>query len=314
MNRQRLNLLFNLARIIISAGLLYWVFRNAGLDQIADVVKNAQPAWIAAALALSVIGIVVRAYRWQIFLNAVDARPPFARLVYLYFAGQFFSSFLPTGFAGDAVRVIEAGEGVERAKAAGTVIVDRLSGFIGLFALALVALPFARDQIPASLAWGVGAASIGVVAGATLLFEGRLLRLVTRPLPRAVSLDSDGFVGRVYRAITDCGGRAVFGALIVSTVFNLIQLTANYFMALALKLDVTVGELLIYIPIATVALLLPISISGLGVREGTYIFLFSRLASAQATALSFSAYSLDLFNGLIGGALYLIRGIIGLRK
>ncbi|MEK7312161.1 MAG: lysylphosphatidylglycerol synthase transmembrane domain-containing protein, partial [Chloroflexota bacterium] len=253
MSRKQRDLLFNLARIVISAGLLFWVIRSAGLDQIVGVARNPQPGWIVAAFALSALGIIVRAYRWQILLNAVSARPPFGRLVYLYFVGQFFSSFLPTGFAGDAVRVIEAGEDVERAKAAGTVIVDRLSGFIGLFALALVALPFAGDQIPAALAWGVGAASIGVVAGAVLLFEGGLLRFVTRPLPRALSLDSDGFVGRTYKAITDCGGRAVIGALIVSTVFNLIQLAANYFMALALGLDVTIGELVLYIPIATVA-------------------------------------------------------------
>ncbi|MEK6573812.1 MAG: lysylphosphatidylglycerol synthase transmembrane domain-containing protein [Chloroflexota bacterium] len=314
MSRKQRDLLFNLARIVISAGLLFWVIRSAGLDQIVGVARNAQPGWIVAAFALSAIGIIVRAYRWQILLNAVSARPPFGRLVYLYFVGQFFSSFLPTGFAGDAVRVIEAGEDVERAKAAGTVIVDRLSGFIGLFALALVALPFAGDQIPAALAWGVGAASIGVVAGAVLLFEGRLLRFVTRPLPRALSLDSDGFVGRTYKAITDCGGRAVIGALIVSTVFNLIQLAANYFMALALGLDVTIGELVLYIPIATVALLIPISVSGLGVREQIYVLLFNRLTAAQATALSFSAYSLDLFNGLIGGVLYLARGLLGLRK
>lgn len=314
MSRRQRDLLFNLARIAISAGLLFWVIRNAGLDQIVGVARSAQPGWIIAAFALSALGIIVRAYRWQILLNAVGARPPFGRLVYLYFAGQFFSSFLPTGFAGDAVRVLEAGEGVERAKAAGTVIVDRLSGFIGLFALALAALPFAGDQIPAALAWGVGAASFGVVAGAALLFEGRLLRFVTRPLPRALSLDSDGFVGRTYQAITGCGGRAVIGALIVSTVFNLIQLAANYFMALALGLDVTIGELVLYIPIATVALLIPISVSGLGVREQIYVLLFNRLAAAQATALSLSAYSLDLFNGLIGGVLYLARGVIGLRK
>ena len=314
MSRKQRDLLFNLARIVISAGLLFWVIRSAGLDQIVGVARNAQPGWIVAAFALSALGIIVRAYRWQILLNAVSARPPFGRLVYLYFVGQLFSSFLPTGFAGDAVRVLEAGEDVERAKVAGTVIVDRLSGFIGLFALALVALPFAGVQIPAALAWGVGAASFGVVAGAVLLFEGRLLRFVTRPLPRALSLDSDGFVGRTYRAITDCGGRAVVGALIVSTVFNLIQFAANYFMALALGLDVTIGELVLYIPIATVALLIPISVSGLGVREQIYVLLFNRFTAAQATALSFSAYSLDLFNGLIGGVLYLARGVIGLRK
>jgi len=313
MNRKQVDRLLNVIRILLSAGLLFWVVRNAGFMQIVGVARQAQPGWIVIAFALSILGMLIRAYRWKILLNAVGAQPPFRRLVYLYFVGQFFSSFLPTGFAGDAVRVLEAGEGVDRAKAAGTVIVDRLSGFIGLFALALVALPFAWSQVPAALAWGIGAASVAVMLGAALLFEGRLLRFITRPLPSALSLESKGFVGRTYTAITDCGGRAVLGAFGVSTVFNLIQLAANYCMALALGLPVTLGELMLYIPIATVVLLIPLSISGLGLREQVYVLLFSHLTAAEATALSFSAYALDLFDGLIGGLLYLVRGLFGLK-
>lgn len=313
MKRSHSRWILNAARVLVSAGLLIWVLGSAGFDSLAGIIRAARPEWALAAFTLSLVGIFVRALRWRFLLHAVGARPPYRRLVYLYFVGQFFSSLLPTGFAGDAVRVLEAGD-VERAKAAGTVIVDRLSGFISLFALALAALPFAGSQVPAVVAWGVGIASAAVAGGAALLFEGRLLRQITARLPSALSLTAEGFIGRTYAAVLVCGGRAVGYAIVISTVFNLIQLIANYFMARALRVEVTIGELILFIPIAAAALLAPISVSGLGVREQIYVALFARLAAAQAAALSLGAYALDLGNGLVGGALYLARGAMGLGR
>jgi len=60
----------------------------------------------------------------------------------------------------------------------------------------------------------------------------------------------------------------------------------------------------------------PISIGGLGVREGIYVTLFGQvgLSAAQATVLSLGVYSLDVFTGLLGGMIYLLAGVLGLRK
>ena len=105
----------NFGRIVVSAGLLAWILSRVGLDKLIALARGANPGLLALAGSLTIVGIVIRAWRWQVLLNAIGARPPFRRLVYLYFVGQFFSAFLPTGFAGDVVRVLEAGEGVSRA-------------------------------------------------------------------------------------------------------------------------------------------------------------------------------------------------------
>lgn len=330
----------NLLRIVVSAGLLTWVLSRVGLDKLAGTVRGANLALIAFAGLLSIAGIFVRAWRWQILLRAIGARPPFRRLAYLYFVGQFFSTFLPTGFAGDVVRVLEAGEGVSSTQAAGTVLVDRLTGFIGLFLLALVALPFSGGLLPREWAWGIAALSLAVVAGSILLFEGRILRAGADRLNRAYqaplrrpaqSDDAErtsslipqpsafaSWLARAYDVIVACGARAILGALGISTLFNVMQIAANLTLARALGLNVSPIYFALFVPIATISLLLPISIAGLGVREQIYLTLFASpavgLSGPQAIALSLGAYGLDLVNGIVGGVLYLAAGALGLRK
>jgi len=315
MNRRAL---LNVARIVVSAGLLAWVLSRVGLADLAAMMRGADPGLLALAAGISVVGVVVRAWRWQVLLRAVGARVPFRRLVYLNFVGQFFSSFLPTGFAGDVVRVLEAGDGASPAQAAGTVLVDRLTGFVGLFALALIALPFSRGLIPPEWAWGIAGLSAVVIAGAGVLFEGRLLRRVTGRLPGGLSLASGSWLARAYDVITACGWRAILGALGVATLFNLMQIAFSWIFALALGIQAAPLYFALFIPIATVALLVPLSISGLGVREQIYLTLFASpavgLAGAEAVALSLGAYALDLVTAVVGGVLYFGAGALGLRR
>jgi hypothetical protein len=63
-------------------------------------------------------------------------------------------------------------------------------------------------------------------------------------------------------------------------------------------------------------LLLPISVSGLGVREGIYVLLFAQVGvgQEQALAFSFAYYSIDLFAGLLGGLIYLLASLGRLRR
>lgn len=320
MKGQRRGRWLNLARVVISLGLLTWVLSRAGVGALIDLARGARLGLLSMAIGLMVLGVVVRAYRWRLLLGAVGARPPFGRLVYLYFVGSFFNAFLPTGFGGDVVRVLEAGEGLRSEQAAGTVLVDRLSGFIGLFGLALAALPFAHGLAPAQTMWLIGGLAVAVVGGSALLFEGRALRRLTAVLPRPLSLASGGWLARAYDVIVACGARAILGALAVSTLFNAIQIAANVLLARSLGISISAWYFVLFIPVATIALLTP-TISGLGVRETIYVSLFAQpavgldpvYAVTQATALSLGAWLMEIANGLTGGVLYIVRGAFGLR-
>ena len=315
-NPRTRRLLLSLARIAISAGLLAWVFSRSGVRALLDPVKGADLRFLAMAYALAVAGMLIRTVRWRILLTAVGAKVSFKRLLYLYFVGGFFNVFLPTGLGGDVVRVLEIGPGATSEQAAGTVLVDRLAGFVALFVMALAALPFASGLLPPGLALAIGLLAGGVCLGAVLLFEGRILPRLTARLPARLSLDSGGWLGRTYAVITLCGARAIWGALGVSAVYNLSVIWAGVFVARAFGLQVSAWYFLLFIPITVLALLVPISIGGLGVRESIYVTLFGQvgLTAAQATVLSLGVYSLDVVTGLVGGGLYLVAGLRGLRR
>jgi uncharacterized protein (TIRG00374 family) len=316
MNPKTRSLLFNLARIVISAGLLAWVLSSAGLEQLAAAARNADLRLYALAVALSFAGMFIRSLRWQALLNAVGARVPFWRVVYLYFIGAFFNTFLPTGFGGDVIRVLEVGEGATSEQAAGTTLVDRLTGFIILFVLALAALPFSYRLLPANLAALIGLLAAGVLLGSILLFEGRLLRRLTGWLPRRLSLAGDAWVGKTYAVITACGRRGILSALFWSLVFNLLHVWSNILVARALGINVSGWVFFMFVPVTTAALIVPISISGFGVREGLYVALFGQLGitTASALALSLATYTLDFVTGLAGGVIYFAAGLLGLRR
>lgn len=327
MNPRLRQILSSLARIGISAGLLAFIVLNVGPAQIVKVVSTANLQLFGLAILLALVGVVVRAWRWQILLRAVGARVPFGHTVYLYFVGSFFNTFLPTGFGGDVVRVLEIGEGASSQQAAGTTVVDRLTGFIVLFLLALVALPFSTGLLTPQTTLLIVVLAGAVVAGSALLFEGRALRwligrfasltwLARHPRLNHLYGAGLGWVERTYAVITACGARALAGAMFWSLVFNLLQIAANVLVGEALGLRVSPWTFFLFVPVATAALLVPITISGFGVREGIYIGLFGEVGvnQAQATALSLGSYALDFASGVLGGIIYLASGLMGLRR
>jgi uncharacterized membrane protein YbhN (UPF0104 family) len=307
--------LLNLGRIALSIGLLAWILSAAGVAQLAEVARRADLRLYGLALTVAFAGILVRSLRWRWLLRAVGATVPLRRIIYLYFIGSFFNTFLPTGFGGDVVRVLEIGPGATSDQAAGTALVDRLTGFIILFVLALVTLPFSYRLLPANLTVIIGLMALAVLGGSALLLEGRLLRRATGWLPRSASLAGDAWIGRTYGVITACGRRGVLGALFWSLVFNLLQIFANVLVARALGVNVSAWVFFMIVPLATAVLLVPISISGFGVREGLYVALFGQLGvgPALALALSLATYSLDFSTGLAGGGIYFAAGLFGLR-
>jgi uncharacterized membrane protein YbhN (UPF0104 family) len=88
----------------------------------------------------------------------------------------------------------------------------------------------------------------------------------------------------------------------------------NYVIAVALGIHISPWYFLIFIPIISFLLTLPVSFSGLGVREGGYILLFGQagVPSSLAFAMSLCVYAVAVATGLIGGLLYASQGYRGL--
>jgi uncharacterized membrane protein YbhN (UPF0104 family) len=306
----------NILRVLISVGALGFLLWQIGLGDTLTVLRSADLRLLLAAFLLFLVSLVIRAGRWAVLLWALDLQVSFKRLVYLYFVGTFYNSFLPSGFGGDVARAVELTQDTPPPAAVGTVLVDRMTGLLVLLVIGLLALPFSIANLPS---WLVGlliaVAGGGLVAGA-LILEGRLLRRATAWLPDRLSLAGSGTLGRIYAAVSGCGWRAIGQALAISLVFNLINILINFLCGRAVGIDLSLGYYFVTAPLISISLMIPVSIGGIGVRDWVVVALFDPVgvSSNTAASMSLSLYAVSAAAGLVGGLLYGIQGLGEMRQ
>ncbi|MCD4738675.1 MAG: flippase-like domain-containing protein [Anaerolineae bacterium] len=304
---KRTKIPFTLLKVIISLGLLvYLLCFQIDLVQFWAVVRKARWGYLLAATLLMVAGTALRAVRWQVLLRALEIEVPLRRLVYLYFVGSFFNIFLPSGLGGDAVKMAELAQSTDRApEAIGTTLVDRATGLWVLFLLALLALPFSADLLPAGwLPLIAVSAVVGVLGGWLVLASPLVPWLGTR-----VRLPGQEKMERFYRSISQLGYPALGRACLVSLVFDLLLIAFNVLVALSFDLQLPLTVFLLFTPLISFSLALPISIGGLGVREQTYILFFGAVGVSEVTAMALSLANYAVTNlvvGALGGIVYVI--------
>jgi uncharacterized membrane protein YbhN (UPF0104 family) len=304
----------NVLRVLISTGALAFLFWKIGLGETLAVLRRADLRYLLAAFLLFTFSLVIRAWRWLALLRGIDPQVPFGRLLRLYFIGQFFSSFLPSQFGGDVVRALELTQDTDPSIAIGTVFLDRMTGLLVNFALGLALLPFhAAHMEPWLIGLLLCVAGGGLTVG-VLVLEGRLLRRTTGWLPAGLSLAGQGPLAKVYAAITGCGWRAVMGAFAISFVFNIVNVLIIWLCGQALGTGISLGYFFAVTPLLAVSGLIP-SIGGWGVREAvsTAIFAPTGAGANAAAALGASLGGIALAAGLVGGVLYGIEGLRGIR-
>jgi uncharacterized protein (TIRG00374 family) len=307
--------LLNILKIIISIGLLAFIFSTLDLVAFIQAVGRANPWWLLAALAVMMLGVVIRAWRWQILLDAIAVHVSLTELTNIYFIGFLFNNLLPSGLGGDAIRMVELSQHSERGSDAVTsVVVDRFLGLSALQAIAIMALIADWGAVPAGVAYFTITVFLGGLVVGYLLINRTLyttLRLRLRPFRRLTDIK---VIGNLAESFQRYPLGALGRAYLVSLLFNISLIAMNVFIGLGLGAKASLAQYAIFVPITSLVLLLPISFAGLGVREETYRRLFSQVGVPQeiAVAMSLLVYVIgNICTGLIGGVIYLLRSARG---
>jgi uncharacterized membrane protein YbhN (UPF0104 family) len=98
-----------------------------------------QPAWLLLGLVLVIASQALSAIRWSVIADALGSRRSRPAVVRCYLASSAFSQVLPTGLGGDVIRVGWLAAEIGRSRSLLSVVVDRLSGFVALGAVAAIA-------------------------------------------------------------------------------------------------------------------------------------------------------------------------------
>ena len=284
-------------------------WREAGVT-----LAGADPTLVAAAFAVSVIGVLISADKWCHLLRRARVEITFRAAARLYWIGMFFSNFLPTSVGGDAVRLALTPSHGRLARVAGSILVERLTGLLvmlGLCAVGLSLRPVEVDEAGLGIALPLAVLAMGAGAATLLLAPGplaRLLPVITRPLPALLRCPLEG-VQKVAMAIADHARDAagLGRALAVSLPFYGTIILAQYLVLEAVGADLPFLEVVLLAPLVPLLTLLPLSLNGLGLAEAVFVLLYGSAGVAPETALAAAALRrlVDLANSGMGGLLWL---------
>lgn len=312
MNRKQL---LNILKIVVSLGLLTFIFSTLDIQAFLSAVRQANPWWLLAALVMMMVGVVIRAWRWQILLNAIEVRVPIGELTAIYFIGFLFNNLLPSGLGGDAMRMVELNRHSRRGSDAVTsVVVDRFLGLSALQAIALVALLFSWGAVPVGIAYFTVAIFLGGLLAGFLLINRPLYAALRARIGLFRRLTNINLIGNLFESFQRYPLPALGRSYLVSLFFNISLIAMNVFLGLALGAQATLAQYAVFVPITSLVLVIPISFAGLGVREEAYRQLFSRVGVPPeiAVAISLLVYVFgNICTGIIGGVIYLLRGARG---
>lgn len=279
-------------RISVSGFILFLVLRGVDFPSLLNNVRGAEVWALAASFVCILVNYVFSSYRWQALAGVKGIKKSLVEFVRLYFIGAFFNNFFPTSVGGDVVKAYKlAGSTDRKIDAVSSVFMERLSG---VFVLALISWGgFVYYFWPRSVL-----VSLGLIASAAagLWFSPKLARL--HPL-----------LGKFYASVASYRDERpiLFKAVWTSLIVQALAITTQYLIFAALGLKISYLYCLFVIPIITITSMVPVSVNGLGIQDGLYIFFFERVGviSTEALAVSFVYHTLRLGSSLIGGVLYL---------
>ncbi len=317
-------------RISISVVLLIFLFRQVDLKSLLGIIKGVNKPLLSLALAIFLLNYLLSFYRWLMILKAANLRLPLKRVAISYSGAIFFSLFLPSTIGGDLVRSVDLSAHTKRpSEVVATVILDRLSGYVGLVSVALVALLLGKNFLHDRIILAAMAVITAVLAATLLALFNRPVYLRINNLLRAPALALSGkaakssplpmahFFGRLRELLTNTHKeihyfrnhkKIIALNVALSFVIQLITPLVFYIIALSLGLHAPVLYFFVVLPIVGAITLLPISLGGLGLRDASVVFFFAKVGVGKDAALSMSLlnFAFILAYSTIGGLIYVL--------
>jgi uncharacterized protein (TIRG00374 family) len=294
-------------KLTVTAGIFAWVFSRVSWADIRSVLIASNAWLLLASMLLRFSSMALSAYKWKLLLDIHGLNYRMSQIHRWFYTASFLNLAFPTSIGGDAYRIYKTLKNPKhRACAVLAVFMHRLTGMvswlcIGYAAILLVYLrtgdPLMKTLSVAGGVFGV-AGLIALVAGFRHGIADRLSRQTWCPTAVASLIRYSGD----YR-------RDPFRMMMVAVVSVLFHLQRVFFVWLiicALGYSFNITSLAASMLGADMVALLPISLGGLGLMDGSLMYLLSHYGLPGAAGLSTALLNriLDIPWIILGGLFY----------
>jgi glycosyltransferase 2 family protein len=289
-------------KLLAGLGLLGTLILKAGPGNVLDGVLAVGWETYAVAVVLYLFGQVVCASKWRVIAASLGIVEPGWKYQALYLSGMFMNVFLPTAIGGDVGKayLLSGKDGFGTGIV--SVLAERYFGFVVLTLILAAGLFLHEGFLPTPAAGTLKFLPLAVIVLPYLLlpWEKRIRRLLFPSRPEV----SPSFSGLLRN------GKLVTLSLVLSAIFYTVYIAMHVVVGKKLGIPATAGDFAIIVTLASLVSMIPVTIGGLGLREGSYMYLLSLqgVGSHAGIAFGIAILAVSLTLSLLGGiVLFVLR-------
>lgn len=269
-------------RILVTTSIFILIFRSIHINQLWVTLKQAGLGLLLAALLMQFGSTSLSAYRWQIIMHNLSFGQSLSFYWRSYFKASFFNQGLPTSIGGDALKVLDvAGQGFRKRDALYGIMLDRVTGLAALMWLNLAAYLINPNLLPSPIYHLTLLLVVGSLIGFMIASSLRHLPWLNAysRLRIVITLSE-----RLHQAFLNNRILLIGSSLLIP----ILAMLSIFMTGSALGLRYNLVTYFIIVPPAILLTIIPISMAGWGIREGTLVALFSLIGADKATILAMS--------------------------
>jgi uncharacterized membrane protein YbhN (UPF0104 family) len=266
--------LFSIVRVIATAAIVAGLIFKLSPGELSSTIRDADPWLLLAVVGMMFVvqGLVI--VKWMVLLRARDVDAPPLQIVRAYCVGNLLSNVLPSAVGGDVYRVyrIQREASARAADVTMSVLYERATGYGAMSCLGALGAAFYYGNA------AIGLLALGVAAMAAVALAVVLPRL---PFP---AVRQDHFLRNLLahrRELMAVYQMAVFSLAIQALYISTIALTGRAFGA-----HISWWYWAFATWVVALAVLLPITLGGLGVRESGFGAMIERAGGTAAQGAS----------------------------
>lgn len=294
--------------VVVSVAAVACIAWTVDLRRIPQVVKRVNWSLMLAAAGVYLTSSSIRALRWYLLIRRRKF-VPFLLLLQLNFIGMLSSAVLPSSLGEDAIRISILGRHIESAAdAISATLLDRITGVLALAIVAGLGVSQLRQNLPESLTDLAHSAStfrgLAFVLSAALFV---LLLIWLSPWKHLLRTYLARLFKDTWQVVEGYLTRPAVLAVsvLISFAFPMGAVLANYLVAQALEIPMTLSILSLVLPVILILASLPVSLgNGLGLREGLYMLMLQPFGVLPEQALALAVITrVVLLLATLGSAL-----------
>jgi uncharacterized protein (TIRG00374 family) len=304
---------FIAAKILVSLSLLAYILRRIEPGNIVETISKAHANPLILAAVLFLVSNILGSWLWSMLLSSQRVRIPFYRVASFYFVGLFFNNFLPANIGGDIMRIYDAAKYCkDRSAVFIATFMDRVVGLLAISFLSVVTSFYALDHFKIFLLYlTVVLGFCGSLLVVLSILNRRILAVFEKPFKLIKAFDLERRVVKLFDELHSFRERIPLLVAVLSLAIGiqLLRVLVHYLVARSLGIMISPSYFFLFVPVLASLSALPISINGLGVREGAGVVLFglAHVAKGPAFLIEFITYLIGVAISLGGGVIFFMR-------